>query len=284
MTNGVVIIANNSDDIDYIKMSLISAELAKKNLNVPVSLITDHDSVDAKSSLDKNRLYKVFDKIIIADKDQTENRRVINKKGKQQSVPFLNFNRNKVFELTPYDRTLLIDSDFLIFSNNLSKFWNIDQSVLISSSMIDINGNGGGILDAVVSPQSIPLFWATTVMFTKNAESESFFNLVEHVKQNYKFYSQLYQFDNRQYRNDISFSIAYHILRGFNSSEKLDYFLPPIKTISDKDEIFFYHNNTMKLFLFNELTFNYDQLGLIKDTDIHFMNKFELIEKMEIFS
>jgi hypothetical protein len=283
MNNGVLIIANNSDDIDYAKMSLISAELAKKNLNVPVSLITDNETINSKSSVDKDIFYKTFDRVILTEIDETDNRRSINHKGNRRSVPFLNFNRNKVLDHTPYDRTLLIDSDFLIFSDNLSKFWDIDQSVLISSSMVDIHGKKGGNLDAVVSPQSIPLFWATTVMFTKNEESKNFFDLVEHVKQNYKFYSQLYLFDSRQYRNDISFSIAYHILRGFNSKDNLDYFLPPIKTVNDKDEIFSYENNLLKLFLFNELSLNYDKIISIKNTDLHFMNKFELLENMDLF-
>lgn len=283
MNNGVVIIANNSDDIDYIKISTVSASLASKNLKVPVSLITDSESINSKTSIKKTMLEKIFDQIIIYESDESENYRKIYKQGKSMTVPFLNYNRNKVFDLTPYERTLLIDSDFLIFSRALNEYWNIDQSVLISSNMINLNGGAGGILDAWISPQSAPLFWATTVMFTKNQESENFFNLVEHVKQNYKFYSQLYQFNDQQYRNDISFSIAFHILRGFTISNNLDYFLPPIKIVSDKDEIYSYENNILKLFLNNVLNGNYDQMIKIESNDLHFMNKFELIDNTEMF-
>lgn len=283
MNKGIVIIANNSDEIDYVKMSMISASLAKKNLNIPVSLITDEISLNSKTETEEKILRQVFDNIIIFENDTLENYRNLNNKGKTYKVPFLNSNRSKIFDLTPYDRTLLIDSDFLIFSKCLSKYWDIDQSVIISPSMTNLNGGAGGILDAWVSPQSIPLFWATTVMFTKNQESRNFFSLVEHVKQNYKFYSQLYQFNSQQYRNDISFSIAFHILRGFTSDSTLDYFLPPIKTVSDKDEIYSYENNVLKLFLYNELNGNYDQMIKIQDNDLHFMNKFELIDKMEWF-
>lgn len=283
MNNGVVIIANNSDDIDYIKMAMISASLASKHLKVPVSLITDSESINSKTSIKEEVLKNVFDQIIIYEADKSLNYRKIYNQGKSITVPFLNYNRNKVFDLTPYERTLLIDSDFLIFSNDLNKFWNVDQSVLIAPSMVNLNGSPGGILDAWISPQSAPLFWATTVMFTKNQESKNFFDLVEHVKQNYKFYSQLYQFNNQQYRNDISFSIAFHILRGFTIVDGLDYFLPPIKIISDKDEIYSYENNILKLFIHNELTGNYDQMIKIECNDLHFMNKFELIDKMELF-
>lgn len=283
MNNGVIIIAHNSDDVDYVKMSLISAELAKKNLNVPVSLITDIETIETKTSVSRSLITNTFENVILTEKDHTDNKRVLFKKGKHHSVSFLNSNRNKVFDLTPYDRTLLIDSDFLIFSNELSKYWNIDQSFLISSRMTDLSGGKGGILDTVVAPQSIQLFWATTVMFTKNEESENFFNLVEHIKQNYTFYSQLYQFNVKQYRNDISFSIAYHILSGFTKSADTDYFLPPIRTVSGKDEIFSYDTNALKLFLFNNLSQTHDKLISIKNVDIHFMNKFELLEKMELF-
>ena len=283
MNNGVVIIANNSSEIDYIKMSMVSASLAKKNLKAPVSLITDEISLNSKTSADEKNLRQIFDHIIIYENDRSKNYRTLNNKGKTNKVPFLNYNRNKIFDLTPYDRTLLIDSDFLIFSTALNEYWNVDQSVLISPCMVNLNGSAGGILDAWISPQSSPLFWATTVMFTKNKESENFFNLVEHVKQNYKFYSQLYRFSSQQYRNDISFSIAFHILRGFISDPQTDYFLPPVKTVSDKDEIYSYEDNMLKLFVYNELNGNYDQIIKIDGNDLHFMNKFELLDKMELF-
>ena len=41
MTNGAVIFAQNSANLDYIKMAVFSAMKLKENLDIPVSLITD---------------------------------------------------------------------------------------------------------------------------------------------------------------------------------------------------------------------------------------------------
>jgi hypothetical protein len=281
MNNGIVIIANNSEEIDYVSMSYISAQLAKKNLKVPVSLITDPQSFELGIKTKLKQFENLFDKIIIEEKLISDNFRNINNKGNKKTVPFYNEGRSRIFDLTPYDRTLLIDSDFLIFSDNLAKYWNIDQSVLISPTMSTVDGDKGGVLDIVVSPQSIPLYWATTILFTKNEESEYYFNLIDHIRQNYNFYSQLYQFSSRQYRNDISFSISYHILRGFDQTD--DYFLPPIKTLSDKDEIYSFSDDVLKIFLFDELSQEHNRMIKLRDTDIHFMNKLELLEKMDLF-
>ena len=46
MKKGIVIFAHNNRQIDYAKMSLISAKLAKKHLGVPVSLITDPSTLE----------------------------------------------------------------------------------------------------------------------------------------------------------------------------------------------------------------------------------------------
>lgn len=281
MNRGIVILANNIADLDYIKLAAISATYAKKNLNVPVSLITDAQSLDTKKSSEKKYLESLFDKIILEDPLYSDNSRLLYIHGEKKQVEFLNNNRFRVFELSPYDRTLLIDSDFLIFSKKLNQFWDIDQSILIAPHMITLNGDKGGMLDAMISTQSIPLYWATTVMFTKNKEAESFFNLVDHVRLNYDYYSHMYQFSVRQYRNDISFSIAYHIMSGFVT--ETDYFLPPITTLSHFDEIYDIAEDGVKIFSADDEMLSKRKLVYLKNIDLHFMNKINLMNNQEKF-
>ena len=45
MKRGVVIFAHNNRDTDYALMAVIAGGLAKKHLNLPVSLITDKTTV-----------------------------------------------------------------------------------------------------------------------------------------------------------------------------------------------------------------------------------------------
>ena len=87
----------------------------------------------------------------------TQNIRVLNDGYTSKTVPFINSNRASVWDLTPYDRTLLIDSDFLIMSNRLNEYWDADTNVMLSPSMQDVRGDRKGILDSWVSETGIPL-------------------------------------------------------------------------------------------------------------------------------
>ena len=43
MSKGIVIIANNTKDYDYVSLAECSARLAKKHLNLPATLLTNSD-------------------------------------------------------------------------------------------------------------------------------------------------------------------------------------------------------------------------------------------------
>ena len=141
MNRGILIFAYNSRDVDYALMALISGGLAKKHLELPVSLVTDQSTVDwMKQSNIYERCVSVFDKIILTDRPIYNNTRNLHDGASQKTVPFINFNRSDAYSLTPYDQTLLIDSDFLIFSNNLNAYWEYSERVLIGRSINDILG------------------------------------------------------------------------------------------------------------------------------------------------
>lgn len=272
MNKGVIIYAHNTRKIDYALMSLIAGGLAKKNLNVPVSLITDDSTVAwMKESNIYQKAQQVFDQIILTDRPVTDNQRRLYDGSTNDVVPFVNANRCSAWDLTPYDRTLLIDSDFLILSNSLNEYWDLDQDVMISSAINDLYDQKRiGYHDKYVSDTGIKLYWATTVMFTKNQNSKFFFDTVTHVKENYRFYADLYRFDNRQYRNDISFSVAKHIFDGFETENQL--MLPPVLTAIDRDVLVDIKNDCLTFLVNHNLTDNYCAATL-KNIDIHVMNK-----------
>jgi len=277
---GIVIFAHNNRQVDYGLLATISAGLATKNLGVPVSLITDKSTVDwMQESGTYLTSIKIFDKIILVDSPSEQNRRILFDGEQSESVPFKNSNRNTVWNLSPYETTLLIDSDFLIFSNDLNKFWDLDFDIMISDSMNDIRGSRAGILDRNISETGIRMLWATTVMFKKNERSKLFFNLVEFVKENYKHYADLFRYDPRQYRNDISFSVAKHIFDGFE--ENLSGTLPSILTTIDKDVLFKIGNTGELIFLLNDNIDNRYSSVVIKDRDVHVMNKQSIIRNSQ---
>ena len=276
MTQGALIFAHNSPDIDYGLMAIIAGGLTKKNLNIPVSLVTDLGTLNwLEESGTLIKAKEVFDKIIEVERPYTKNVRNLHDGFESKIIPFVNSNRYSVWELSPYDQTLLIDSDYLVFSNRLNEYWSIDAPVMMAHSMTDLTGDRSGILESRVSETGVHMFWATTVMFNKSPESKFFFKLVDFVKDNYVYYADLFRFNPKQFRNDIAFSVAKHIMNGFET--EFAYTLPPILTVFDKDIL----HNVDK----DRLTFLVSQpndvagfwAATTKGTDVHIMNKQSII-------
>lgn len=279
MKRGIVIIAHNNRDVDYALMSIISGGLAKKHLNLPVSLITDQSTADwMKESKILELAETVFENIVMIERPKAENYRRLSDGQDSKSVLFLNSTRARVYDLTPYDETLLIDSDFLIFSDQLNQYWETLDSVLIGDSMNDIQGNRIGFLDKHVSDVGIHLYWATTVMFRKNQESKMFFDLVKSIEENYDVFSDLYRFRSDQYRNDISFSIAKHIVDGFITDRTQT--LPAVLTVQDKDLLCEIKNSRLYFIINDNNSENYVPCS-IKNVDVHFMNKQNIVRQKD---
>ncbi len=265
MDRGILIYAHNNETIDYVSLATVSAKLAKKNLGYPVSLATDSESI--LSLKDQS----VFEKVIILEKPHNNGKRKLN----NSVVSFLNYNRNTAWDITPYDQTLLIDADYFVFTSKLNEFWSVDQSFIISNSTNFFIENKSGYLDRYISFQGIPMKWATTILFTKNTESKLYFDLVEYIKKEYQYFSLLYKFNPRMYRNDIAFSIADHIINGHIVTDR--YTLPTINALLPENKIIKLDSNSCK-FLISDSSDSY--VVDIKKSDIHFMNKEDLLNNI----
>jgi hypothetical protein len=277
MKCGALIFAHNNRDVDYALMALVSASLVKKNLKVPVTLVSDASTIAwMKESNIYEKSKTVFDQIIEVEKPVTNNQRRLHDGVSGKTVPFVNANRASAYDLTPYDRTLLLDSDFLIFSDRLNEYWEVDEDVLIAESMFDIySQHRMGYHDSYISDTGIHMFWATTVMFTKNENGKRFFDLVNYVRENYQYYGDLFRFDTKQYRNDIAFSVAKHILYGFETDKRSS--LPRLLTAIDRDILHSVTDSGTLTFLVNINLNETFCAAAIKDMDIHVMNKESIV-------
>ena len=150
---------------------------------------------------------------------------------------------------------------------------------MISGGIRDIKGNRPAILDRQISETGPKLSWATTVMFNKTEKSKLFFQLINFIRENWEYYSDLYRFDPRQYRNDISFSIANHILNGHQVND--DYELPNILTVFDKDDLVEVDSSGKLTFLISDNHQENFIATAVKGTDIHIMNKQSVIRNYE---
>lgn len=222
MTTGCVIFAYNGD-IDYGSQAVLAARLVIKHLKIPVTLITDIETFDKVGT-------SVFEKVIVYS-ENSENTRVLDGK----VIAFKNSTRSSAFELSPYDRTLVIDSDFLVFSNRLLAYLESNNDFMICPGMNDLHPNRTGH-HVLLHPASIPMVWATNIIFNKTPEVKTLFNLVDHIRENWEYYGALYKFDTRRFRNDYAFSIACHTLGGYGV-DKFYTNLPEPILITDKDQI-----------------------------------------------
>jgi len=263
MNQGCCIFAFDGD-IDYGPQAVLAANLVKTHLNIPVSLITDIKTLEKIDTT-------VFDKTIITEVDDGNNSRVLSGK----NIAFKNINRNKIYDLTPYDRTLLIDSDFLVFSNRLKDYLDSGYNFMICENMKDLCPNRPGS-NFSFSPHSLHMLWATNIIFNKTPENKILFDLVDHIRENWVWYGTLYQFDTRRFRNDYAFTVACHIMGGFGA-EKYYIALPSPVLFNDRDSLVKITNTGLTWVAGDQ-----NILVKTKDQDIHMMNKIELLEKIQV--
>lgn len=281
MNRGVILFAHNNRQVDYVRMAILAAKLANKNLGVPVSLVTDPSTMQW---MDESKIVDAatdtFDKIIITQRpEDVSNVKNYWDGNNKTPAPFTNGNRHSVWDHTPYERTLMIDADYLILTDHLSQYWNVDEDLLISPRYNDIQGmERTGYLDTHISETGIEMLWATTVMFTKNENTKTFFKLVEHIKTKYKMYSDVYRFNPLLFRNDIAFSIAKHIMDGY---QKVDaYELPNIFSTADRDVLVDVKNGRLKFLVSQNNGERYIATSVC-NKDVHVMNKFSIMRNYD---
>jgi hypothetical protein len=280
MSRGCLIFAYDGT-LDYGSQAVLAATLASKHLQVPVSVVTDQATEDSMRSK-FNQL--PFDKIIKID-NNSNNYRALGNGVDSERIPtqFKNNNRSSAYDLTPYDRTLVIDSDFLIFSNELDKYWDSRHDFLITPGMLDLQETSVSSKGYKLSPYTIDMLWATNLMFSKTDETKLLFDLVEYIKENYQYYAGLYEFSSGSYRNDFAFSVACHIMSG-HGADKWHGELPVPLLHTDLSELVNIKDNGQLTFLLKDRT-KLDNFVLSNSyqQDIHMMNKQDILSNIDKF-
>lgn len=202
-SRGIVVFALNSETVDYVKIADQTSKLARHYLKLPITLITDSDATP---------MYH-YDKIIKIEQESNNLNYNLNLEGKQ--IIWYNFGRYLVYKLTPYDETILLDTDYLILDNSLLTLWNTD----FDYKLMHHNNNLEGKPYHLMGVTSVPYVWATVVLFRKSLVSKIFFDLVEKIQRNYQYYRKLYNIRERNFRNDYAFAIANIVLNGYDLIE-----------------------------------------------------------------
>ena len=295
MKYGVLLFAVNNSEIDYIKQAIYCAKKVKEHLDLPIALATDSLSylnntfpfykkyIDLVINIDKyttgNKKSAQGKKIAFDSRMQT--RKFFDGAYTEKTLVWRNHSRAYCYDISPFEETLVIDVDFLVCNNDLLNCFKLNEDFLIYKDPIDIFKDREFQPFNRVSDKSIDLRWATAFYFKKNKMTEAYFDLVKHIRENWGFYKLIYQIPGNLFRNDFAFSIAIHILNGFQSNDWPKSLPGNMYTATDKDVLYEIKNN--KLFFVIEASPPGSFRGVtITDSNVHVMNKFSLSRMIDI--
>ena len=126
-------------------------------------------------------------------------------------VEWKNFGRHEAYEASPYDETIILDADYLVFDDSLVRLFECEFDYLLFDKNRYVNIEQQ---PSVMGPHSLPYVWATAVLFRKSEKSKMFFDLVGKIRRNYDYYRLLYNVQESNFRNDYAFAIAHYIIEG----------------------------------------------------------------------
>ena len=260
---GVLLFAFNTEKVDYYKMAINTAKRANKFLNLPVSVVTDE-------STNLNKYNYKFDNIIIrpANKD--------NIKGKDI---WINKGRYQAYELSPYDETILIDTDYLINSDRLLKIFDLYDDFMCH--------NQTSVLMMPTDPQEkigtnmFNTLWATVIAFKKTPKVKMIFDCMQMVQENFKHYNNIYNFTSGSFRNDYALTIALNIVNGQMTDNS--YYIPWNLVHVGNNTHVYRDSDTEYTVLFDHWKRGKikKEYITIKDMDIHLLNKDNYMELID---
>jgi hypothetical protein len=183
-SRGIVAFAANTETTDYVAIAECTLKLASKTLDLPATLITP----DAQ--LQDNKRYDIDTK---------------------EFVQWRNAGRYQAYQLSPYDETIVIDADYLVFDQNILKIFECEWDYTVMRQARGLTQE----FPVAMGTHSLPYVWATVFAFRRTPKAEMFFDLVQRVQDNYNYYRELFNIEQRNFRNDYAFAIADIILNGY---------------------------------------------------------------------
>lgn len=186
MTTGALIFAVNNGATDYAAMAVWSAKNIQRHLGIPTHIVSDLEPTGT-------------------------NTRHFSDLG---HVTWHNLSRVDAYDLTPWDRTLLLDADYVVASDQLRPLLDADQDFLAHREAYDITGcNDFRGLNSF-GEHAMPQWWATVIMFRRSTHAGLVFAVMRMVRDNWQHYRDLYKIRQTTYRNDHALSIALLVCDG----------------------------------------------------------------------
>lgn len=264
MSKGILIYAYNGA-YDYVEIARVSAALAKKHLQLPVTLVTDTPVS-----------FPEFDTVIV----QSNNDPLQLKYTDGKLRPWHNQNRFTAYSVTPYEQTLLIDADYFILNDRLKTLFDTNIEFACYGDANDVTDRK--TLEKTIGHNSIPMQWATVLYFTKNDLANGIFDFIEYIKNHYEFYSLMYNFRADKFRNDYALSIALQTLTGYSSHNFVN--IPGnLDTVIENTKIVDVRDNGEIMILYPASVTRDMKITKLKNVNLHFIDKKTLTESLDKF-
>jgi hypothetical protein len=185
-SRGVVLFAVNTDTVDYVKIANQAARLIQHTLNLPTTVITD-TGVNSATNF---------------------------RTGFAGATQWKNGGRYRAYDLSPYEETILIDSDYLQLDTSLLKILDTTYDY----RLMHTNQSPAQLMTDAMGPLSLTYVWATAITFRRTEKAKALFDLVGRIERNYAYYQKLYHITSYNFRNDYAFAIANNILSGYTTN------------------------------------------------------------------
>ena len=275
MTQGVLLFAQNNHTIDYVKQAIYCAKKIKKHLKLEVALATDNIEYLKTTYPYYN---KYIDHVIELEYYTTEQtRRFRDGTMAKKDLEWRNHKRSSAYDITPFDETIVMDTDFIVGNDILLKAFDTDEDFLIYRHITDVN------MDRPdehrfnkISDRSVDMYWATVFYFKKTKFMKSFFDLLDHIRENWHYYRLIHQIPTKLFRNDYSFSMAIHMFNGFERTNWPKTLPGKLWFTSDSDILWKMDDEKYTFLLDKKEWLGHYTAGYIENANIHIMNKFSL--------
>lgn len=287
MSKGILVFARNNSQVDYIKQARFLAQRAKKHLGLPTTIVTDSLDFLEHEYPDYNSVFDEVISIVWKESDLSKNTVLSNTEKHSvkkfydgtlvsKKLDWKNDSRVLAYTVSPYDETLVLDSDIVICNDTFLKCFKQPHDFLIyknATELLDID-RGNDFLR--ISDTSVDFYWATCVFFRKTEGNSIFFDLVQHIHENWTHYNNIFQINSPYYRNDYAFSIAIHIMNGYQAGDFAKSMPGTLYFATDKSILWEISSDSL-LFLLEKSTYDGEYTPLrIKNSNLHVMNKFSL--------
>jgi hypothetical protein len=204
VSKGYVVLAQNNSEVDYVKQAYaLALSIHATQSETAISIITN-DNVPEEYQ-------DVFDQIIpipwVTDAESTR---------------YVAEHRWKIYHVTPYDETIVLDTDMLFLQDINDWWWYCqDHDLLFCTNALDYKGDTieNSIYRKTFIANNLPSPYFALHYFKKSERAEYFYKTLEFVINNWEWcYGKL---ASEHYQNWLSVDLAAAIaleLCGYNSS------------------------------------------------------------------